>query len=414
MGKEIKQYMGIFDHLKGEVRREFIARPDQSKGEILYKWPDTNIRRWSQLTVEQDELAVFFRDGRVVGTVQPGRVQLDASEIPFLGMLIDAASGGNFLKAELYFISTREFPNLPFGGMVDNVVDPETQLAVGLRVFGEYSLRVVDPQALILNLVGTQQLQTNQQITDWMREQLLKVFRSAVTAHIVANNWPILGIAAKTAEMEQETLTQVQSQVTTYGIQIVRMGNFTISIKEDDEATLKNYRKDIQYTKLAGGFQQYGAGEALKGIGEGAAKGGGEGNPAILGIGMGLGQVVSNQASGGAAQGVQIRCSQCGTLNPETAKFCGSCGAQLGAPQPQPQPQPAGVACPSCGTQNAPGARFCSNCGTQLVASEVTCSRCGTKNAPGAKFCANCGNNLQAAPAAGPQEPPQTPPQAPS
>ena len=142
--------MGIF----GEIRREFIARPDQAKGQILYKWPDTNIRKLTQLTVEQDELAVFFRDGRVQGTITPGRCTLDSSEIPFLGMLVDAASGGNLFKTELYFISTREFPNLPFGGMIDNVVDPETTLAVGLRVFGEYSLKAIEPQSLILNLVG--------------------------------------------------------------------------------------------------------------------------------------------------------------------------------------------------------------------------------------------------------------------
>ena len=97
--------MGIF----GEIRREFIARPDQAKGQMLYKWPDANIRKMTQLTVEQDELAVFFRDGRVQGTVSPGRSTLDSSEIPFLGMLVDAASGGNLFKTEIYFISTREF-----------------------------------------------------------------------------------------------------------------------------------------------------------------------------------------------------------------------------------------------------------------------------------------------------------------
>jgi membrane protease subunit (stomatin/prohibitin family) len=403
--------MGLFDHLKGEVRREFIARPDQSKEQVIYKWPDQNIRRFSQLTVQQDELAVFFRDGRVVGTVQAGRVTLDSSEIPFLGMLLDAATGGNFFKTELYFISVREFPNLPFGGMVDNVVDPETQLAIGLRVFGEYSLRVTDPQSLILNLVGTQQLTSNDQITDWMREQLLKVFRDAVTTNIVANHWPILGIAAKTDEMEAETLKQVQPQIATYGIEIVRMGNFTISIKEEDEATLKNYRKDVQYTRLAGGFQQYGAGEALKGIGEGAAQGGGgESNPAVLGIGMGLGQMVSGQAAGGAPQ-VQIRCPKCGALNAESTRFCGNCGTELGPHQAQAQA--VGVTCPKCGTQNVAGAKFCSNCGEGLVASEVTCPQCGTKNIAGAKFCSNCGTGLQAPPAGGttPPAPPPAPQQ---
>src|SRR5207245_3949430 len=141
--------MGIF---RQEGKREFMARPDPAKGQILFTGPDRNIRELSQLTVEQDELAVFFRDGRIQGTVQPGRATLDSSEIPFLGKLVDAASGGNLFRTELYFISTREFPNLPFGGNIDNVVDPETGIAVGLRVFGDYSLQAVEPQSRILQL----------------------------------------------------------------------------------------------------------------------------------------------------------------------------------------------------------------------------------------------------------------------
>jgi membrane protease subunit (stomatin/prohibitin family) len=388
--------MGIF----GEIRREFIARPDQAKNQILYKWPDTNIRKMTQLTVQQDEMAVFFRDGLVQGTINPGRSTLDSSEIPFLGKLVDFASGGNLFKTEIYFISTREFPNLPFGGMIDNVVDPETGLAVGLRVFGEYSLKVVEPQSLILNLVGTQNIQTNDQVTDWMREQLLKVLRTDVTTHIVSQNWPILGITAHTDEIEQETLTKVQSFVNSYGLQIVRLGNFTISIKDDDEETLKRYRKDVQYTKLAGGFQQASIGQALQGVGEGAAQGGGAANPAILGIGLGLSQTVAGAGQTVAAGGqVQVRCGNCGTLNAESAKFCSSCGQAL---QAAPAPEGAVVACPNCGTRNAATAKFCSNCGTSLAApTTVTCSQCGTVSPVGTKFCPNCGNNLAAPPAAG-------------
>src|SRR5215469_4801546 len=35
--------MGILN----EARREFIAAPDSSKGQIVYKWPDHNIRKFS-------------------------------------------------------------------------------------------------------------------------------------------------------------------------------------------------------------------------------------------------------------------------------------------------------------------------------------------------------------------------------
>src|SRR3979411_1175081 len=175
--------MGLFGN---EVRREFIARPDEAKGNILYKWPDTNIRKLTQLTVQQDEQAVFFRDGQVQGTIEAGRSTLDSSEIPFLGKLVDAASGGNLFKTEIYFVSTREFPALPFGGTIDNVVDPDNGLAVGLRVFGQCDLKIVEPQSLILNLVGTQNLQSNDEITNWMREQLLKTLRTDATRAIAS------------------------------------------------------------------------------------------------------------------------------------------------------------------------------------------------------------------------------------
>ena len=355
--------MGLFG---GEVRREFIARPDSAKGQILYKWPDTNIRKWTQLTVQQDELAVFFRDGLVQGTVQPGRSTLDSSEIPFLGKLVDAASGGNVFKTEIYFISTREFPNLPFGGSIDNVVDPDTGIAVGLRVFGEYSLKAIEPQSLILQLVGTRGLQSNDQVTDWMREQLLKVLRTDVVTHIVTQGWPILGIAAHTEEVEQETIAKVQDFINTYGLQIVRLGNFTISIKEEDEATLKNFRKDVSYTKLAGGFQQYASGEAMLGVGQGAAQGGGALPPALLGLGLGMGQNIAGQQGQAVAAGgsIQVRCGNCSALNPETAKFCASCGRALAAPAPAPTGST--VHCTNCGTENAATAKFCANCGANM------------------------------------------------
>lgn len=71
--------MGFFR----DLRREFIVWPDAYKGSILFKWPDTNIRNRTQLTAEQDELAVFFRDGKVSGVINPGVSTLDSREIPF-------------------------------------------------------------------------------------------------------------------------------------------------------------------------------------------------------------------------------------------------------------------------------------------------------------------------------------------
>ena len=51
----------------------------------------------------------------------------------------------------------------------------------------------------------------------------------------------------------------------------------------------------------------------------------------------------------------EIACPSCGTSNPETARFCGSCG------------EPLERTCPSCGTANPLANRFCGSCGTALV-----------------------------------------------
>src|SRR5262249_4382163 len=89
--------------------------------------------------------------------------------------------------------------------------------------------------------------------------------------------------------------------------QIVRMGNFTVSIKEEDEATLKRLTKDVAYSRLAGGFQSYAQGQAMLGAAEGMAKGGEGGGAAVQGIGLGVGfgmaSALANPRSNGGGGG---------------------------------------------------------------------------------------------------------------
>ena len=103
------------------------------------------------------------------------------------------------------------------------------------------------------------------------------------------------------SQVETEVIAGLKPHVDTYGMTVVRMGNFHVSIKEEDEATLKKLSKDVAYSRLAGGFQQYAQGQAMLGAAEGMAKGGdGSGAGAGLqGMGMGMGfgmaQMFTNQ-----------------------------------------------------------------------------------------------------------------------
>src|SRR6266516_357497 len=51
-----------------------------------------------------------------------------------------------------------------------------------------------------------------------------------------------------------------------------------------------------------------------------------------------------------------VRCPRCGQVNPDEARFCLHCGAQLA------------ISCPGCGAVLPPGARFCPECGRAVGA----------------------------------------------
>jgi membrane protease subunit (stomatin/prohibitin family) len=293
--------MGLFDTIKGEAKRNFIARADEAKGEIIYKYPEKNVRMLTQLTVDADEIALFVKDGRVEGKLGPGRHTLDTSNIPFLSRFLEKFTGGNLFIAEIYFVSTREFPGVKFGGPIGDVRDPETGLGIGTMVYGDFSIRVTDPERLVVGLVGLGRT-SNDDFIGWFKNQVLKVTRDRIAELLVKKRWPLLDVTsgAYTEEIEIEVIAGLKPHVDGYGLTVVRMGNFHVSIKEEDEATLKKFSKDVAYSRVAGGFQQYAQGQAMLGAAEGMAKGGGGGTDGAMtgmgmGMGMGMAQMFMNQ-----------------------------------------------------------------------------------------------------------------------
>jgi membrane protease subunit (stomatin/prohibitin family) len=370
--------------------REFIAVPDDRKGQLVYKWPDVNIRRFTRAIVNADEVALFVNTGQVVQTMGPGRHQIDANELPGLGALVDMATGGNAYRAELYFVGSREYTGFTFGGRIDDVQDTQTGLIVTLRVFGDYAVRVVDPIRLITNLLSTVDVTDNDRVSGWVSDQLLKVMRTDITNQIVRNGWPILGLSAYTPEIEQTVITRANEQLAAYGVALTRMGNFDINLAPDDAAHLKALAKDTSYSRLAGGFNQYAAGEMALGAGQGMAQGGGAVSGAFLAAGLGMGGAAAAQPGipavpppTGFAGGPPG-----GYTNPPPGSYR---PPQNALPPTTPPAENAGVACTNCSAGNPPGANFCMGCGQPIVPAAVHCAACDAELPSGAKFCSSCG-----------------------
>ena len=371
--------------------REFIAVPDSHKNQLVYKWPDVSIRRYTRAIVAADELALFVNTGKVVQTMGPGRHQIDADELPGLGILVDLATAGRAYRAELFFVANREFPGFTFGGRVDDVQDPQTGLIVTLRVFGDYAIRVTDPIVLITNLLGTVDVTDNSRVSNWVSDQLLKVMRTDITTQIVRNGWPILGLSAYTEDIERSVIAKGNEQLRNYGVAITRMGNFDVNLSPEDSTSLKRLARDTSYSRLAGSFNQYAAGEMQIGAGEGMAQGGGavsgrvprgrsrnrwwrrraipaHGPAAVRFRGRRPERLSGPTARRRPARGSRANALPSGAGPGATDAGASTSGAGPSASGAGPSAsEPQSVACPSCQADNSAGAKFCQNCGQPMA-----------------------------------------------
>jgi membrane protease subunit (stomatin/prohibitin family) len=367
--------MGVIDWFRSGTQELMVARPDGAKAQVVWKHPDKTIPMKSQLTVEADEKAIFFRDGKIVEIMEPGRYTLDSSNLPFLSNLVDSFTGGNVFISEVFFINTREHPGIKFGGRIGHVEDPKSGVPVETMVHGEFSFRVEDPEKLVVGLVGMGRAESYM-VKAWLKEQVLKVIRDRIAEMCVKNKWPLLDVTsgAYTEEIEKDVIDGLAKHVNSYGLSIVRLGNFVVGIDDEDADNLKSLYRDAAYLKTVGGvegYQKFAAGKALMGAGEGMSKGGGPGGGtdatggglmggAGLGIGMGLAQMLVRDNRGGeslapAAPGVT--CGAC-NANVSAGKFCGACGESLKKKAPE-------------------GSRFCTGCGEAVSVDAQFCGSCG-------------------------------------
>jgi membrane protease subunit (stomatin/prohibitin family) len=294
--------MGIISFIKGGVAELAIARPDSAKDFWVYKHPDQTIPMKAQLTVDSDEIALFFKDGQFKGSFSAGRHPLDAASIPFLGQLVDKFTGGNVFICEAFFVTTREMPSIKFGTSIGDVQDPQTQLRVRLMVYGEFSAKVIDPTKFVIGLVG-QRATDNSAFLGWFKSQVQKTMKDGIAELIVKQNWPLMKVTsgAYTEEIEASTLANVRKNIEPYGVEIMRFGDFSISMDQNDKDRLDKLVDRMAYVNgmgaASGGmaaYQQLAQAEMMMGAAEGMKRGG-DGGGAFQGAGIGMGFAMAGQ-----------------------------------------------------------------------------------------------------------------------
>jgi membrane protease subunit (stomatin/prohibitin family) len=361
--------MPLFEgHRDKGIQRLFIEMPDDAKDKIVWKWPDQQIIQHSQLNVDLDYQAVFTNLGKVIGVMGPGRYRLDEGASLALGWLVDRLTGNAYYDAEVYFVATRQNPNVEFGGPVDNLTDIPSGLVVTLRVFGDLAFKVVDPSALLSKLIGTgAEGDFNAEITTWVTDQTLGAIR-AVLPDIVAEHG-VLAMGQLQDATATAALTKANETLSRYGLTVTAFGELNVNLPDSDAQQLKRFAATKAYSGLSGSFDSAVRGQAALEIAEGISNGNvGAQQGIVAGMMMGIptapaaplaAPVVASPLAPGDAR-VGAAPPAAGDTRP-----AGAASAPSESPA-QPQGRAAVHFCTQCGAAVAPGSHFCANCGAAV------------------------------------------------
>ncbi len=263
--------------------------PEAGEGEI--KWG-------AQLTVRDNQWAIFYRDGQALEVFEGGRHVLTTQNIPVLTKFVTKFGYGENspFRSDILFIQRKIFTDLKWG-TADPIVfrDPEFQM-MRLRAFGTCSIRIIDPLLFVNNLVGAQGFYDISEISGYLR-QLIGSSLAQILGIMVSS---VIELPQKYFLIADAVKTKTQESLDLLGIQIVQLAvnaiNPPASVQElIDKKSAMSVIGDMQK------FMQFQTATALEKAAEntGGAAGEGVGLGAGLGLGLVMPQAVSGAMMGG-------------------------------------------------------------------------------------------------------------------
>jgi len=292
---------------------DVVEYPSEMADELVHRFPETGVadlRFGSQVIVRESQAAVFFRDGRALDVLGPGRHTITTANVPLLTNLLGKLFGDRTpFTAEIYFVSMREFADRKWGTPQPIIVrNPGVGLGIALlQGFGTYSFQVSDPQQFVTQIVGQLGAYRTADIETRLRMMLLSKLQDLLGETAAKSN--VLELIGLTDELSAGVRAKAQDDFLAIGLALKSfyIGNLKPSDKSAEELRAMGMLDMQTYTQLQ-------AADAMRDAAQNPS--GGAGLTAGIGAGMGIGNVLAgslqnmqnqpNQAQPAQAQGAAV------------------------------------------------------------------------------------------------------------
>ena len=266
-------------------RLEVIDFIDQSGSAVVARVPSGGtaaIQMGAQLIVQQNQEAIFFRDGRAMDVFGPGRHTLTTANIPILTSILTIPWQKSPFQACVYFVGKQRFVDQRWGTRHPiTMKDPDFGM-VRLRGFGKFSFRVVDSSLLINELVGTQGMVSTTQVTDYLRDVMV----SGLSDLLASSNIGLLQMSSKFDEIGAAGRVKIGEEFKKFGLELTDLVISNISAPDEVQKAI-----DARSSMSAvGDLRSYTLYQAANGLGK--AGDGSAGSMAAVGMGASVGMML--------------------------------------------------------------------------------------------------------------------------